>query len=412
MEADVLVIDIPISNLEGARTAEEIQRGVEVMIKGKLDPKYITAVIPAPPKVSQENRKPEVKANLQAAIQRVNTLTGKDGLPSQELSEQLPQRQEAQRQFDSERIAGEAEQILETRALKLVERFTRLDPRLNIDLDYERQVAAHKNLDIYTHIKQIVYDHYANHFVMLRRYDDSFDRNSVDESMLIEMNRTLKNMEDRIPLDRIPLDYPDRYSGNRETHRIYKEQARQAIVNILNNFHNQTFLKSPEFAQYAQIIKNSEDVPAVLKAKLSNRRTQNSEALQILQMAMKYVVDDFTTESTLTFSNQLEVARIGVDFNSTVYDFPGQNTSHLDLAVAELRIYSEKYSPVNAKAACSLLAAAAMSEQGLVEPSRVQALWNKFKNPSMIGGEPWTSEIEEVIGEIESRNPFGVNVAD
>ncbi len=188
----LVVLDIPLSRIEDFNP-----RSKEVNIKGVLDNKYITAVLPRKHRVS--TTRDELSAQIARALQVVDELVP----VSTSLGSSWGLHAERENKFtkdaelDKEQWKVDVELVRQKRAGKLVELFPEVELAAN---------DSGAEVDVYSFAKQSIFDHYVARLATIGRNgididscyyqekdygeDKKFDRQNIDETMLLKL-RTL-----------------------------------------------------------------------------------------------------------------------------------------------------------------------------------------------------------------------------
>jgi len=150
----IMVIDIPESQIEGFRS-----KGTEMSIKGALDPKYITALIPQRPiKGPPDEQKTAILLQLQIALQKVDDTVS---IPHYNSDEVLAMQQADNAELsnaDREQQQTDMEIIRTKRIEALLTKFNDLSEPIQI----ARRSAGEQGSDPYLAIQQTIFDHFQH----------------------------------------------------------------------------------------------------------------------------------------------------------------------------------------------------------------------------------------------------------
>ncbi|HEY4482759.1 MAG TPA: hypothetical protein VI953_01140 [Candidatus Paceibacterota bacterium] len=194
----VLIIDMPIGEIE-----DHFEN--EVHIKGVLDRKYITAVLPRKLGISRSNE--EATKEARRVVGKVDENSNAYLHDSEALVHLRDGKRALLEEVDKVQWRSDVELLRERRVAKLVTTF----PEAKVDIVVARQEAGQQGVDVYTIVKQNIFDMYAKRATAIGRnginlenqvYKESeygqdlkFDRNKVSDKTLIKLKERIERLE-------------------------------------------------------------------------------------------------------------------------------------------------------------------------------------------------------------------------
>lgn len=192
----LVIMDIPLSFIEDFNHTSS-----ETNIKGALDKKFITAVIPGTKEDLQDT------AALKRSLDAIEAAT--QVVPLNATSEAALRNEQLQstQQNDEKQLTIDIAAVQQKRALGLAKSFS----ELNLDLANLKAQAASNGTDIYTATKRAIFDHYATAFTALGRahsdvaeyeYTDTtgakrnFDNSQITDHMLKALRNFVDHQQD------------------------------------------------------------------------------------------------------------------------------------------------------------------------------------------------------------------------
>lgn len=196
--AGLMIIDVPLSEIEDFRPNSS-----EVNIKGVLDRKYITAILPRSPGSKKE--KEQVDKDLYQALQVVFDNTPADLFEDKSLKEEREKRAAEKSELDREQWEKDAAIIRQKRVAKLKKIFS--------EVKFESQSTSGEELDIYTKAKRDIFDFFKARLEKIGRNGRSikdyeyqekeygetkkFNREKADEVMLQKLKVLVERLEEK-----------------------------------------------------------------------------------------------------------------------------------------------------------------------------------------------------------------------
>jgi hypothetical protein len=197
----VMVIDVPISQIE-----DFSEDSTEVNIKGSIGKEYITAILLRDRDKQADAEK--VGGGLENALASVSKSAPIPLYDQEELTQVRQQKLAEGVALDSEQWQKDVERVRENRSLRLIRRFK------DINLDYGKMQtsSAESGTDVYTGIKNAIYDQYAERLSKLGRegrkpeefqYEGKdgsikyFGKDTVGDEMLFRLRDTVERMEEQ-----------------------------------------------------------------------------------------------------------------------------------------------------------------------------------------------------------------------
>ena len=196
--AGLIVIDIPLSEIEDLSADS-----TEVRIKGALDKKYITAILPRKRQGTKE--KEQITQELDRALQKIYETSPVGLLSDEELRTERERKLAEEAELDKAQWQTDVEVVRQKRVVNLIKLF----PEVKIDL----QNVAEQGVDIYTKAKRDIFDYYKTRLEKIgakrRKVEDyeyeeqdygalkKFDREKVNDIMLIKLKALVEHLEKR-----------------------------------------------------------------------------------------------------------------------------------------------------------------------------------------------------------------------
>lgn len=194
----LIVMDVPLSQIEDFRAD-----ATEANIKGALDKKYITAILPR--KREGEKAKEQVNQELYRALQKVYENAPAALYEDEELKAEREKIQAEQAELDKEQWKKDVEQVRQKRVGNLTRRF----PEVKLGV----QNAAEQGTDVYTKAKRDIFDFYKARLEKIGRngrniedyeYQESdyserkkFDREKANDIMLLKLKALVGRLEEK-----------------------------------------------------------------------------------------------------------------------------------------------------------------------------------------------------------------------
>ena len=158
----VLVIDIPLSEIDGYRVDGEVN------IKVDIDPKYISAIIKVN---SQERHKREANEDtdiqLQSALEVMNSVTHSSVFSNEELAEVYELKLALERVNDQSRHNEDVEAI----QTKIAEKIASAFPDVGLTFVDALKLATRAEISVFDFLSKKVFDMYAERLIKVCRKD-------------------------------------------------------------------------------------------------------------------------------------------------------------------------------------------------------------------------------------------------
>lgn len=200
----LMVLDVPLSEVE-----DFSPDGKEVGIKGALDKKYITAVIPRKINRQGGGSKDETNKQLYQTLLKVYETTDAPLLNAEELRSMRETKSVEVAVLDKNQWEKDVAVVRQKRIKKLVAKFPEVGP--NMQAVQEKSIE--EGVDVYTGVKRYVFDQYKSRLGKIGRngrdvteYDFStsqygerkkFDRENVTDVMLLKLRELVDRLEER-----------------------------------------------------------------------------------------------------------------------------------------------------------------------------------------------------------------------
>lgn len=198
----LVVIDMPLSEIEDYNND-----GTEVNIKGALDKKYITAILPR--KHSGTGNKEKANQEIDQILQKINDSTEIPLFDDKELRAEREKKSAEGKILDNEQQQHDVELVRQKRIKKLVETF----PETKLDIQDAQKKSKEQGTDAYTQVKKDIFDQYKTRLEKIGRngrhiedynFSESefgnpkkFDRGKTNEIMLLKLRGLVMRLEER-----------------------------------------------------------------------------------------------------------------------------------------------------------------------------------------------------------------------
>lgn len=194
----LIIMDVPLSQIEDFRAD-----ATEANIKGALDKKYITAILPRGRGGKRE--KEQLNQEIYRALQKVYEAAPAPLYAEEELRAEREQKLSREAQLDAEQWKKDVEMVRQKRVANLARRFR--------EVKLETQNATEQGVDIYTKAKRDIFDFYKARLEKIGRngrniedyeYQEQdyserkkFDREKADDIMLLKLKVLVERLEER-----------------------------------------------------------------------------------------------------------------------------------------------------------------------------------------------------------------------
>lgn len=194
----LIIMDVPLSQIEDFRAD-----ATEANIKGALDKKYITAILPR--KREETKGKEALNQEISRALQKVYEAAPANLYSDKELRIERERKLEEEAESDKEQWEKDVEAVRQRRLAKLVRRFPEV--RLNL------QSSPEQGVDIYTKAKRDIFDFYKSRLEKIGRngrdiedykYQEEeygeqkkFDREKANDVMLLKLKDLVERLEEK-----------------------------------------------------------------------------------------------------------------------------------------------------------------------------------------------------------------------
>lgn len=193
----LIIMDVPLSQIEGFGIG-----ATEAKIKGTLDKKYITAILPRERDWTKE--KEELNKEIYRALQKVYEAVPANLYGEEELRAERERKLTEETESDKEQWKKDVEAVRQKRVAKLAKRF----PEVKFDL----QNLTEQGVDIYTKAKRDVFDYYKTRLEKIGRngrniedyeYQEpgygqkKFDREKASDIMLLKLKVLVEMLEEK-----------------------------------------------------------------------------------------------------------------------------------------------------------------------------------------------------------------------
>jgi hypothetical protein len=193
----LIVMDVPISQIE------DLNSNIgEANIKGVIDTKYITAIIPRDGTVLKDDQ-----ASEQAIDKTLQIVSETAQIPIYNSVETKLVRENqilTNREKDKRQWPTDVEAIRQKRAANLASQFS----EVGLNIQEIQQAASDTKTDIYTKAKTDIFDYYTNRLgkigrggkdVTDYRYETgkNFDRDNIDDKMLLQLRVLVQRQEQK-----------------------------------------------------------------------------------------------------------------------------------------------------------------------------------------------------------------------
>ena len=194
----LLVIDIPLSQIQ-----DFSEDATETNIKGTLDSKYITAIIPR----NGVNLKDD-EVSQQAIVRALQTVSETVPIPIYDLNETKEARVNqfnANEEKDQQQRQIDVEAVRQKRTAYLVTEFS----NLGLNIEDLQKTSSDTGTDVYTEAKRRIFDHYAERIHKMGKVVNNFDylsgisygktkpfdRNEITDEMLYNLRKEVLYLE-------------------------------------------------------------------------------------------------------------------------------------------------------------------------------------------------------------------------
>lgn len=194
----LIIMDVPLSQIEDFRAD-----ATEANIKGALDKKYITAILPR--KRGGTKEKEQLNQEIYQALQKVYESTPANLYGDEELQAERERKLTEETESDKEQWNKDVEAVRQKRVAKLTRRF----PEVKLGL----QSSPEQGVDIYTKAKRDIFDFYKSRLEKIGRngrniedyeYQEQeygekrkFDREKANDTMLLKLKVLVERLEER-----------------------------------------------------------------------------------------------------------------------------------------------------------------------------------------------------------------------
>lgn len=199
----LIVIDIPLSELEDFRAD-----GMEVNIKGALDKKYITAILPRKRGEAKDDKE-KINQQVYQALQKVYESAEIPLFGDEEMRSEREKKITEETEADKEQQKKDVELVRQKRVEKLAKVF----PEMKINFQDAKEKSAELETDPYTKVKRDIFDQYKARLEKIgrngRNIDDyefseseygerkKFDREKTSDIMLIKLRELTLRLEEK-----------------------------------------------------------------------------------------------------------------------------------------------------------------------------------------------------------------------
>lgn len=194
----LMIMDVPLSQIEDFRAD-----ATEANIRGALDKKYITAILPRKRQGTKE--KEELNQEVYQALQKVYENAPAALYEDEELRTEREKILAEEAELDKEQWKKDVEKVRQKRVGNLTRRF----PEVKLNLEN----ATEQDIDIYTRAKRGIFDFYKARLEKIGRngrniedyeYQESdyseqkkFDREKTNDVMLLKLKVLVERLEER-----------------------------------------------------------------------------------------------------------------------------------------------------------------------------------------------------------------------
>ena len=207
----VLVIDIPLSEIDGYRVDGEVN------IKVDINPKYISAIIKVN---SQERHKREVSEDtdiqLQSALEVINSATQTSVFSNEELTEVYELKLALERANDQARHYEDVEAI----QTKIAEKIASAFPEAGLSFEDAEKLAMQNEMSVFDFLSKKIFDMYAERLLNVCRKDRTINNFSYTA-------KEGYSREER-PIDRNAITF-DTLEGLRAHALFWEKRAREDL---------------------------------------------------------------------------------------------------------------------------------------------------------------------------------------
>jgi hypothetical protein len=199
----LIVIDVPLSELEDFRAD-----GSEVNIKGALDKKYITAILPRKRGEAKDDKE-KINQQVYQALQKVYESAEIPLYGDEEMRSEREKKITEDTESDKEQQKKDAERVRQKRVEKLAKVF----PEMKINFQDAKEKSVELETDPYTKVKRDIFDQYKTRLEKIGRngrniedYEFSeseygerkkFDREKTSDIMLVKLRELTLRLEEK-----------------------------------------------------------------------------------------------------------------------------------------------------------------------------------------------------------------------
>lgn len=199
----LMVIDVPLSEIEDFRAD-----ATEANIKGALDKKYITAILPRKRGEAKDD-KGEIDRQVYQALQKVYESAEIPLYGDEEMRSAREKKIAEETESDKEQQKKDVERVRQKR----VEKLARVFPEMKINFQEAQEKSAEQGTDAYTKVKRDIFDQYKTRLEKIgrngRNIDDyefseseygerkKFDREKTSDIMLIKLRELTLRLEEK-----------------------------------------------------------------------------------------------------------------------------------------------------------------------------------------------------------------------
>jgi hypothetical protein len=199
----LIVIDVPFSQLADFRAD-----GMEVNIKGALDKKYITAILPRKRGEAKDDNE-KINQQVYQALQKVCESAEIPLFSIEEMRSEREKKIKKETEVDNEQQKKDVELVRQKRVEKLAKVF----PEMKINFQDAKEKSAELETDPYTKVKRDIFDYYKARLEKIGRngnnIDDyafselqygkqkKFDREKISDIMLVKLRELTLRLEEK-----------------------------------------------------------------------------------------------------------------------------------------------------------------------------------------------------------------------
>lgn len=199
----LMVIDVPLSEIEDFGTDSS-----EVNVKGALDKKYITAILPRKRGEAKDDQE-KINQQIYQALQKVYESTEVPLFGDEEMHFEREKKIAEEIESDKEQQKKDVEKVRQVRVEKLAKVF----PEMKISFQDAQEKSAELEIDPYTKVKRDIFDQYKTRLEKIGRNGKSiddyeflesgsggtkkFDREKASDLMLIKLRELTLRLEEQ-----------------------------------------------------------------------------------------------------------------------------------------------------------------------------------------------------------------------